>query len=122
VIDSGTIGLQFECGDPFIYEYLLKQKNFNFSDGIRFVSGSIVPDPIRAGDIATVDVDVLTSQQYRVAIVDASGKEVSHESMDLSYGVQTIAVSTSSLRSGTYHLIISDEAGRPIVTQFVVSR
>lgn len=122
VIDSGTIDLQFACGDALLNEYLRNQKAFRLSDGIQLKSKSVVPDPVSSRAQALLPLEVLRAGEYRLQIFDATGKTIIHESRALQIGAFDWPIDAAPLASGTIHIVILDDTGKIVMTDFVVTK
>jgi photosystem II stability/assembly factor-like uncharacterized protein len=122
VVDSGTIAMDFQCGDALLYGYLLKQSSFKLTDGLRIRTRSTIPDPVTSTEIAKLPVTVSQPGEYRLHVYTAAGNEAFTKLLQLNAGDQNLPIETASLRSGSHHIVIEDSDGRIVTADFVVTR
>ncbi len=123
--DTGTIGLQFVCGDTEIYNVLRYGNRWTISDGIAPLSGVVHPNPVLEGSAIAVPFTSLRAVVVKIEIMNATGAVVYSGTNSVSAaGTQTFIVPAFAAGSGAYHYRLHPtDGGSAIVTgSFVVIR
>ena len=125
-IDTGTIGLQFVCGDTEIYNVLRYGTNWSPDDGIVPISEAVVyPNPVLEGSAITVPFTALRAVAVKIEIMDETGSVVYSNLNNVPQaGAAIYTIPGTAIRSGAYHYRLHPvDGGSAIVTgSFVVIR
>ncbi len=123
--DTGTIGLQFLCGDSVLYNMLRYGSNWSLNDGIVPIRGTVHPNPVTEESPITMPFTALRAVTVRMDIMDDVGSIVFSGTNSVSEaGAAAFIVSGPQLPSGAYHYRLHPiDGGIGIVTgSFVVIR
>jgi len=102
-IDTGTIKLEFLCGDSLMYNLLRYGTNFAPGDGIAPVSGVVYPDPVTSSTLF-IPYRALRAVSVGLEIMDWSGAVVySSVQYAPAAGATEFEITGLSLASGAYH-------------------
>jgi hypothetical protein len=124
-VDTGTIGLQFVCGDTELYNLLRYGASWSLNDGIVPISGAIYPNPVIEGSSVTVPFTALRAVAVKIEIMNETGSEVYSDMSKYSQaGATTLTIPGSAIKSGAYHYRLHPiDGGSAVVTgSFVVIR
>ncbi len=124
-LDTGTIDLQFVCGDTELYNLLRYGANWSPFDGIIPINEDIYPNPVLEGSSVTVPFTALRAVAVKIEIMDETGLVVySNRSNYPQAGATTFTIPGSAIKSGAYHYRLHPiDGGSAIVTgSFVVIR
>ena len=79
---------------------------------------TIYPNPVKSNLFITMNSS--KDQRVKISILNFMGQEVANKTERLSVGNNSIVVdAVSSLAAGSYHLVITDEAGVKEIRQFI---
>jgi hypothetical protein len=123
-IDTGTINLQFLCGDSLMYNLLRYGTDFAPGEGIAPVSGVVYPDPVTASTFS-IPYRALRAVSVGVEIMDWSGAIVySGTQFAPAAGAMEYEISGVELPSGAYHYRLHplDVVGVETTGGFIVLR
>jgi hypothetical protein len=125
ISDSGTIGLEFVCGDSQLYRFLRDGNNFSPTDGIAPAIGAAHPNPITCASNASLSIPyrALRKVSARLEIIDARGATVYSTYHDSeAAGSAEFTLTPGLLKSGAYHYrILPTDGGRGVAMgEFVV--
>lgn len=124
-IDTGTIGLQFVCGDTELYHVLRYGSNWSPDDGIVPVSEAVHPNPVMEGSSISVPFTALRAVAVKIEIMDETGAVVYSDLNNIPQaGAATYLIPGTVIRSGAYHYRLHPIDGGSAVAMgsFVVIR
>ncbi len=127
VSDTGTIGMQFVCGDSQIYRYMRFGSNFAPEDGIAPAGISVHPNPLTAqnGSDLSIPFKALRKVGARLQVIDERGAVAYSEIQDVaSAGASSFQFHASQLPSGSYFYRITPvDGGRGVATgDFIIRK
>lgn len=73
-------------------------------NGSNIVIHTLYPNPATAAQVLQVELSSPTSESTQLHIFNTSGQTVSHYSVEMLYGLNSIQVNTTSLASGVYYI------------------
>jgi hypothetical protein len=123
--DTGSIALQFVCGDTDLYNVLRYGASWTISDGIVPISGVVHPNPVLEGTAISVPFTALRAVAVKIEIMNETGTVVySNLSNVTQAGAAIYTIPGSVMRSGAYHYRLHPiDGGSAVVTgSFVVIR
>jgi len=124
VSDSGTISLDFRCGDSQLYKVLHFGKDFSIDDGIAPIHIPASPNPVHSGyDNVTIPIKTLRPVSVQFDLCNVAGETVYSSSREFATaGPDSFSIPVEPLPSGVYHYRIhTTDGGRGMVTgEFVV--
>ena len=125
VEDTGTIGLDFICGDSLIYQYLRYGTDFNPENGVAPAGIAAHPNPFAWQSDAnlTIPFKALRKVAARLEVIDSRGSVAYSEIRETpEAGAASFILRPDQLSSGSYfYRIIPVDGGRGVVTgDFVV--
>ncbi|MDP4198562.1 MAG: hypothetical protein Q8922_00500 [Bacteroidota bacterium] len=124
VIDSGTISINFACGDSILYRFMRDGAGFSVNDGIARSTNMPRPNPVTSGEVE-IPFLALRSVDAQLSLINETGQEVRSENVSvLQSGMASFSVSTTRLASGVYHYMIRPlDGGRGVASgEFVVMK
>jgi hypothetical protein len=103
-VDTGTIGLQFTCGDSILYKTLRYGSNWSLGEGIIPVSGIVHPNPVLEGSQISVPFTALRAVAVKIEIMDETGSVVYSDLSNVTEsGAASYTIPGAAIRSGAYH-------------------
>ncbi len=124
-VDTGSIALQFVCGDTELYNLLRYGANWSPEDGIVPISGAVHPNPVMAGSPISVPFTALRAVAVKIEIMDETGSVVYSDLCNVPQaGATSYMIPGAAIRSGAYHYRLHPIDGGTGVTtgSFVVIR
>lgn len=71
----------------------------------------LIPNPVRKGNSVEIKINSQSTEKGMFTLVDASGKMVKRNELNLTIGEQGILLPTADLASGIYFVLINSAAG-----------
>jgi photosystem II stability/assembly factor-like uncharacterized protein len=124
-VDTGTIELQFVCGDTELYNLLRYGANWSPFDGIIPINEDIYPNPVLEGSSVTVPFTALRAVAVKIEIMDETGSVIYSDMSNYpKAGATTFTIPGLAIKSGAYHYRLHPiDGGSAVVTgNFVVIR
>jgi len=116
--DTGTINLNFRCGDSLMYNELRYGSAFSPGDGIAPISGVVHPDPVTGPTTFSIPFHATRAVSVGVEILDWSGAVVYSGAQNApEVGATEYQVAGLQLASGAYHYRLHPlDGGRVAIT------
>ncbi|HWF44369.1 MAG TPA: hypothetical protein VG537_06985, partial [Candidatus Kapabacteria bacterium] len=115
VSDTGTIALNFACGDSLLFRFMQLGSNFSLQDGIAPAAMPINPNPVdlSKGESVNIPFKATRAGGLRLAIYNAVGSTVYSEIKTVVQAEEnSFVLFNPPFASGTYHYsIISLDGG-----------
>jgi photosystem II stability/assembly factor-like uncharacterized protein len=103
-IDTGSIALQFVCGDTELYNFLRYGTNWSPNDGIVPISGAVHPNPVLEGSPISVPFTALRAVAVKIEIMNEIGSVVYSDLCNIPQAeATTYIIPGSVIKSGAYH-------------------
>jgi photosystem II stability/assembly factor-like uncharacterized protein len=103
-VDTGTIGLQFVCGDTDLYNFLRYGANWSIGEGIVPTGGNVYPNPVSEGSPVTIPFTALRAVTVKIEIMNETGSVVYSGTNSVSQaGAVTYTITDLEAASGAYN-------------------